>query len=181
MEKLPLVLSIIVLFWIIFTYNRAISLRNYVKEAFSTMDVYLKKRFDLLPNLIEIVKAYSSYEKEVFTKITSLRAKNYTGMSYEEKLDFNKDLRHALIKAVAIAENYPEIKANNAYEKLMKQLEEIEEDIANSRKYYNGTVRELNTFIEIFPQSIVCSMFKVQKARLFEASENERNMPEKMF
>ena len=165
--------AILVLF-VIVVYNRLITLRNYVKEAFSTMDVYLKKRWDLVPNLIEIVKAYSKHEKGLLEEVAALRSGNYSDMSDNDKIDANKKLGENLSKIIAIVENYPEIKANEHYAKLMDELTDIETDIANSRKYYNGCVRMLNNTAEIFPTSLIAGMFGVKSAKMFEITESER-------
>ena len=155
-------------------YNKGIVLKNYVKEAFATMDVYLKKRWDLIPNLLETVKGYMGHEKEVFEKVTALRSKNYTNLSDEQKMEVNKQLGVGLAQLFAVSENYPELKANENFNNLMHELSSIENEIANSRKYYNGTVRELNTYTEVFPSIIICSMFGIKQAKLFEIDETER-------
>ena len=160
---------------LILAYNKAIGLRNYMQEAFSTMDVYLKKRWDLIPNLIELVKSYASHEKEVFDHVTKLRCADYSGLQTSQKIDINEKLNAGIGKILAVAENYPEIKANQNYALLMTQLTEVEEDIANSRKYYNGTVRELNTYVETFPSSVICAIFGIKPAKLFEINESERS------
>ncbi len=169
-----LAIAIVIVFYAIGVYNRGISLRNYVREAFSTMDVYLKKRWDLVPNLVETVKGYASHEENMFLKVTELRAKNYSGMTNEEKLVANKELNTVVTSLLAVSENYPELKANENFRTLMEQLNELENDIANSRKYYNGTVRELNTFLEVFPSNIICSLFGLKPEKMFEANDNER-------
>lgn len=168
-----LVLALIILF--ISAYNKGIMLKNYVKEAFATMDVYLKKRWDLIPNLVEIVKGYSDFEKDTLSKVTELRTKNYAGLSNEEKLSINSELGTALSRLIAVNENYPELKSNEHYVKLMEQLNSIENDIANSRKYYNGTVREFNNYLEIFPTNIIGKMFNFQKESMFEIDKSERD------
>lgn len=170
---LAAIAAILVLF-VIVVYNRLIALRNYVKEAFSTMDVYLKKRWDLVPNLIEIVKAYSKHERGLFEEVATLRSGNYYDMSDNEKIDANKKLGESLSKIIAIVENYPDLKANEHYAKLMDELSSIENDIANSRKYYNGCVRILNNTVEIFPTSLIAGLFGIKSAKMFEISENER-------
>lgn len=169
-----LAIAIVIVFYAIGVYNRGISLRNYVREAFSTMDVYLKKRWDLVPNLVETVKGYASHEQNMFLKVTELRAKNYSGMTNEEKLAVNKELNTVVTSLLAVAENYPDLKANENFRTLMEQLNELENDIANSRKYYNGTVREFNTFLEVFPSNIICSLFGLKQEKMFEANEHER-------
>lgn len=172
--NITLIIAIVIVFFIIGAYNKGVSLRNYTKEAFSTMDVYLKKRWDLLPNLVEIVKSYASHEKDVFTKVVELRAKNYSQMTNGEKITADKEIKSIVGSLFAVAENYPELKANETYTKLMEQLNALENDIANSRKYYNGTVREYNTYLEIFPTNIIGSMFGMKKENMFEIEETER-------
>lgn len=168
------ILSVIVLLYIIGTYNKGVTLRNYVREAFSTMDVYLKKRWDLIPNLVEAVKGYVQHEKDVLEKITELRNMNYGNLSNEQKMELNSQLGFGLSKLIAVAENYPELKANENFNNLMQELSEVEEDIANSRKYYNGTVREFNNYTELFPSNIVALIFGFKAEKMFEISENER-------
>ncbi len=168
------VLIILLLSYIIGVYNKGITLRNYIKEAFSTMDVYLKKRWDLIPNLVETVKGYVSHEQDVLKKITELRNKNYSGLSDTEKMNLNSELGFGLAKLIAVAENYPDLKANQNFSNLMQELSLIEEDIANSRKYYNGNVREFNTFIQLFPTNIIAAVFGFKEEKLFEIDDNQR-------
>ncbi len=163
-----------VVFYVIFAYNKAVSLRNYVREAFSTMDVYLKKRWDLIPNLVETVKKYTSHEKEVLTAITELRSKNYSNLSNSQKIDANLQLKDSISSLNVAVENYPDLKADSTYLALMNQLNELEGDIANARKYYNGSVRELNTFLEVFPTNIIGNMFNFQKEKMFEIEVGQR-------
>ena len=165
---------IAVLLALVYGYNKAVILKNYVSEAFSTMDVYLKKRWDLLPNLIETVKSYTAHEKNLLTELTAIRSQNYETLSDSEKLNANLQIGRVLPKIHAVAENYPDLKANQNYSLLMNQMEVIENDIANARKYYNGTVRELNTFLEIFPTNLIGMIFQIKKAKMFEAQNNER-------
>ena len=160
--------------WLIGAFNRAIVLRNYVREAFSTMDVYLKKRWDLIPNLLETVKGYAAHEKGTFEEITQLRSTNYGGLNSAQKIDINQKLDIGIAKLLAVAENYPDLKANENFMLLMNELSSVENDIANSRKYYNGTVRELNTYTELFPSNVVCTLFNIKSEKLFEINEAER-------
>lgn len=168
------VISVLVVLYVIATYNKCITLRNYVREAFSTMDVYLKKRWDLIPNLVETVKGYVSHEKDVLTKITELRNQNYSNLSNEQKMNLNTEIGLGLSKLIAVVENYPDLKANQNFTNLMQELSAIEEDIANSRKYYNGTVREFNTAIELFPTNIIAAIFSFKAEKLFEINDRER-------
>ncbi len=173
-QTVMLVIGVIAVLWLIAGYNKAITLRNYVREAFATMDVYLKKRWDLIPNLLENVKGYASYEKEVLNKITELRNTNYSGLNNSEKIDLNAQLDLGLSRLLAVAENYPDLKANQSYNMLMEQLSQIEDEIANSRKYYNGTVRTLNNYTEMFPSNLICSVFAVKREKMFEIDETQR-------
>lgn len=169
-----LALLIAILLYLAGAYNRGVKLRNYVREAFSTMDVYLKKRWDLIPNLVEAVKGYAEHEKGLLNQLTEVRTKAYSEMSDSEKLQANMQLGSILPKIIAVAENYPDLKASENFRHLMTDLTAVEEDIANSRKYYNGTVRELNTYTEMFPSNIVCSIFGIHQEKLFEIAETER-------
>ena len=167
------IIALLILF-VIIIYNRLITLRNYKIEAFSTMDVYLKKRWDLVPNLIEIVKAYAKHEKGVLEEIAKLRSGNYSNMSDNDKIDANKKIGENLSNIIAIVENYPDLKANEHYAKLMEELTSIEDEIANARKYYNGCVRMLNNTVEIFPMSVIASLFGIKSAQMFEITDVER-------
>ena len=174
---LYIIIGIIVLIVIytFVTYNSLVKKDNIVKEAFSTMDIYLKKRWDLIPNLVEIVKGYVKHEKEILTKITELRTNSYESMTTNKKIDVNEQLTQNVSKMMAVAENYPELKANENFLQLSKDLVQVEDEIANSRKYYNGAVRILNTQIQVFPSNIIANMFKFKKYNMFEASAEEKN------
>ncbi len=169
-----LVIIVAVVLYVISAYNKGITLRNYVREAFSTMDVYMKKRWDLIPNLIESVKGYMEHEKGLLSELTELRTKNYADMSMGEKLQTNMQLGTIVPKLLAVAENYPNLRASENFNTLMNDLSSVEEDIANARKYYNGTVRTLNTFTEVFPSNIICNIFGFKPEKLFEIDDSER-------
>lgn len=166
---------VILLIYILITYNSFINSRNLVKEAFSTMDIYLKKRWDIIPNLIEVVKSYSKYEKETLTKITSLRSSSYDELTMDNKIDINEELSKCLSNIFAVSENYPELKANELYTNLSNNLISIEDEIANSRKYYNGTVRNFNNKIQMFPNNILAKLFRFKEFKMFEANAEEKN------
>ena len=166
---------VILLIYILITYNSFINSRNLVKEAFSTMDIYLKKRWDIIPNLIEVVKSYSKYEKETLTKITSLRSSSYDDLTMDNKININEELSKYLSNIFAVSENYPELKANELYTNLSNNLISIEDEIANSRKYYNGTVRNFNNKIQIFPNNILAKLFRFKEFKMFEANAEEKN------
>lgn len=166
---------VILLIYILITYNSFINSRNLVKEAFSTMDIYLKKRWDIIPNLIEVVKSYSKYEKETLTKITSLRSSSYDDLTMDNKININEELSKYLSNIFAFSENYPELKANELYTNLSNNLISIEDEIANSRKYYNGTVRNFNNKIQMFPNNILAKLFRFKEFKMFEANAEEKN------
>lgn len=168
------IIAVLVIYLIV-QYNGFVKTNNIVKEAFSTMDVYLKKRWDLIPNLVEVVKGYAKHEKETFNQITSLRTNSYDSMPMDKKINVNEQLGQGITKIMAIAENYPELKANENFAKLSADLTKIEDEIANSRKYYNGSVRELNNKIQMFPSNIIAGMFGFKQANMFEANAEERD------
>ena len=174
---LYVVIGIIVLLaiYLLVTYNSLVKSNNIVKEAFSTMDIYLKKRWDLIPNLVETVKGYAKYEKETYNEITSLRTNSYESMTMNKKINVNEQLTQDISKMMAILENYPELKASENFLQLSRDLTKIEDEIANSRKYYNGTVRIFNNKIQMFPTNIVASMFGFKQANMFEANTEEKN------
>ncbi len=171
-----IIVTIIVLILIYFgvTYNSFVKLNNTVKEAFSTMDVYLKKRWDLIPNIVETVKGYAKHEKSTLSEVIKLRNDAYDNMSSDEKIKANQQLSKGITKIMALAEQYPDLKANENFKDLSEQLTKVEDDIANSRKYYNGTVRIFNNKVQMFPSNIVANIFGYKAKVMFEANEEER-------
>ena len=145
-----------------------------MREAFATMDVYLKKRWELIPRLADSVKGAAKYESSTLQKIVSLRSQAYSGMSDDQKIHANSELGYMGPKFIAISESYPELKTDASFLKLMDSLTELENEIASARKYYNGTVRELNTFLELFPTNIIGRLFNIGKAEYFQIDESER-------
>lgn len=168
-------LIIVLVIYAAVTYNSLIQSENMVKEAFSTMDIYLKKRWELVPNLVEVVKGYAKHEKETFGKITSLRANSYDSMTMDEKINANEQLTQGLSKIMAVSENYPELKASQNFLQLSQDLTKIEDEIANSRKYYNGTVRILNNKIQMFPSNLIAGIFGFKQGSMFEGNAEEKN------
>ena len=173
---LYIVLGVVALLLIygIISYNSFVSLNNKVKEAFSTLDVYLKKRWDLIPNLVEVVKGYAKHEKETLEDIVKLRNSSYDNMSDSDKIKADEKLTNGINKIMAIAESYPELKASENYKELSSQLVKIEDDIANSRKYYNGVVRMFNNKVEMFPSNIIAKILGYSSKDMFEVDSNER-------
>lgn len=167
-------LIIIAFVVVISTYNNFVQLNNKVKEAFSTMDVYLKKRWDLIPNLVETVKGYAKHEKDTLKEIVELRSSAYDNMTDDDKIKANEKLSTGITKIMALAEAYPDLKANENFKDLSNQLTKVEDDIANSRKYYNGVVRMFNNKVEMFPSNILAGIFGYKSKTMFEANTNER-------
>ena len=165
---------VLILIYIFVTYNSLVKQKNSVKEAFSTMDVYLKKRWDLIPNIVESVKGYAKHETETLEEIVRLRNANYNDMSDEEKIKTNQKLTSGINKIMALAEAYPDLKANENFKDLNNQLAKVEEDIANSRKYYNAVVRIFNNKVEMVPSNIVAMIFGFKSKTMFEINESER-------
>ena len=151
--------------------NKFVVLQNQYEEAFSTMDVYLKKRFDLIPNLVETVKGYAKHESEVLQNVIAARRQATTNF---EKIEADAKLSQTIRNIQMVAERYPELKANTNFLDLQNQLKSIENEIANSRKYYNATVRTFNTQIGLFPSSIVAKMKHLKKQPLYEIDVTER-------
>ena len=148
-----IVVVLLIVCWVIGTYNGLIKGRIVVDEAFATMDVYLKKRYDLIPNLVETVKGYASHEKETLEKVISLRTGSYDAMTPQ---------------IMAVAEQYPDLKANQNFMDLSHNLNETEDDIANARKYYNGAVKQYNMKVQMFPGSLIAGLFHFETKKMFE-------------
>ncbi len=152
-------------------YNGFVNLKNVVEEAFSTMDVYLKKRYDLIPNIVETVKGYASHEKETLEQVIAARNKAVNASTPEAQLEAEGDLNKVMGRLFALTESYPDLKANTNFMDLQNQLQTIETEIAQSRKYYNGTVRQYNTKVESFPSNIIANIFNFIKKPLFEVTD----------
>lgn len=165
---------VLILIYGFITFNSLVKFRNSVREAFSTMDVYLKKRWDLVPNLVETVKGYLQHEQNTLAELTTLRAESYDGLSDQEKVEVNTKLSQSVAKLLAVAEAYPDLKANTNFLDLSAQLQKVEEDIANSRKYYNGAVKILNNKVEMFPSNLVALICGFKQWKMFEVDEAER-------
>ena len=155
-------------------YNKLTKERITVDEAFSTMDVYLKKRFDLIPNLVETVKGYARHEAETLSSIVSKRSQGYAGMTPDEKISTSASISQMLPKIMALAESYPDLKANANFQNLSMQLERMEEDIANSRKYYNGAVKRYNTSVQTIPCNIIAGIFHFETKPMYEIDNSEQ-------
>lgn len=171
---LLIVIIIIIIIAVIFLYNGLVTARNKVKNAWAQIDVQLNRRADLIPNLVETVKGYAGHEKTVFEDVTAARAGLMNANGVKEISEANNQLSSTLKTLFAVAENYPDLKANENFKDLSKELSKVEDDIANSRKYYNGVVRIYNNKVEMFPSNIFAGLFGYKSKAMFEASANER-------
>lgn len=165
---------VILIIYIFVLYNSFVNSNNMVNEAFSTMDVYLKKRWDLIPNLVEIVKGYATHEKQTLEEVVKLRSNNYENMSNNEKMSSYEETYPRVERLMAIAENYPELKASTQFQNLSENLTKAEDEVANSRKYYNAVVRIFNNKVEMFPNNIFAKIFGFKSKNMFEAKAEER-------
>ncbi len=171
-----------IVIWAVAIYNRLVRLQNLVEEGWSGIDVQLKRRADLIPNLVETVKGYMDHERELLAKVTALRARSSEAGSVAEKVKLEGQLSRSLAHLFAVAENYPDLKADQNFMQLQGQLAELEEQIQLARRYYNGTVRELNIKIESFPGNLVARRFGFSQAEFFEIEDpTDRRVPEVSF
>lgn len=180
--KLIIALAVIIgilAVWAIATYNRFIRLLNMLKEAWSGVDVQLKRRHDLIPNLVETVKGYSGHERETLTEVTMQRAQGLHSSDPHARAEAETNLTHSLKSLFAVAEAYPELKANENFLSLQHTLVEIEEQIQYARRYYNGTVRNFNILAQSFPSVFIANLFGFRPQEYFEIElSTERAAPE---
>jgi len=181
---LQIVLAILVLLilWLAGTYNGLVKLKNRAKEAWADIDVQLKRRYDLIPNLVETVKGYAAHEKEVFEKVTEARANAMKAETMKEKAQAENILSDTLKTLFAVSEAYPDLKASTNFLELQRELTDTEDKVQAARRFYNGNVRDLNIKIESFPVNLIASTFGFQKMELFELVETlEREAPKITF
>ena len=181
---LIIVLAIIaiIVFYGIAVYNKLVKFRTLVEEAWSGINVQLKKRHDLIPNLMETVRGYATHERETFESVTRARTSAIQAQDVKTQETAENQLSGALMRLMAISERYPELKANQNFMHLQQQLSIIETDIEKSRRYYNGAVRQKNIAIDTFPSNLVANMFNFSKSPFFELeSEAERAVPQIKF
>ncbi|WP_299124592.1 LemA family protein [uncultured Winogradskyella sp.] len=163
-------------------YNRLVKLGTLVDEAWSGIDVQLKKRYNLIPNLVETVKGYASHEKETFENVTKARSQAQNATTVDEQQAAENQLNKALINLYAVAEQYPDLKANENFLNLQNELSVIEGDIEKARRYYNGTTRDYNIVIDSFPSNIIAGLTNFKKAEFFEIEmASERENPQVKF
>ena len=168
--------AVVLLVLVLFTYNNLIQLRNKVKEAFSTMDVYLKKRYDLIPSLVDIVKGYAKHETDTLQEVTKMRV-NAQKSDLNDAINNEMKIGDALQSLLVIVEKYPDLKANTNFLDLQERLSKMEEEIAFSRRYYNGCVREFNDRCQMFPFNLIAGVFGFKALPMYQVeSEQERKV-----
>ena len=170
-----IILSIVVVIAIVLIviYNQLVTLRQRVQNAWSQIDVQLQRRFDLIPNLVETVKGYMTHEQETLTKVTDLRSSWANAKTVEEKANLEGELTNTLKTIMAVAENYPNLKADQSFNKLQTELSDTENKISYSRQFYNDTVTMYNTKLETFPSNLVAGMFGFKSSTLFNVDNDE--------
>jgi len=177
LTQIILIIVAVIVLWIILNYNRLIILRNRTKEAWSDIDVQLKRRYDLIPNLVETVKGYASHERGVFEKVTEARTRAMGARSMKERGEAENMLSSTLKSLFAVAENYPDLKASTNFLELQRELRDTEDKIQAARRFYNTNVRDLDTKIESFPANIVASIFGFKQIEFFEIEEATARQP----
>ena len=181
---IAVVVIVLIVLWAISAYNGLVTLRNRVKNGWAQIDVQLKQRADLIPNLVETVKGYASHESEVFTQVTQARAgvvQAAQSGDVAQRIQAENQLSRALVNLQATAEAYPELKANENFMDLQSQLKSLEEKIAYARQFYNDVVQKYNTRIEVVPTNIIAGLFHFEQATYFQVDEAARQTPQVKF
>lgn len=169
-----IVIVVLIIAWAFATYNKLVDLRNRVKDQWAQIDVQLKRRFDLIPNLVEAVKGYAKHESETLEAVIQARNTYVSATTPEAQMKADGDLEKAISKLFALTESYPDLKANTNFQHLQQELTETESKIASARQFYNDTVLLYNNKVEMVPSNIIASIFKFKKETFFEANEAER-------
>jgi len=171
--NIVLIVAFLLALWIVGIYNSLVKIKNRAKEAWSDIDVQLKRRYNLIPNLVQTVKGYAAHEKGVFEKVTEARSRAMGAQSVEEKAKAENMLTNTLKSLFAVSESYPDLKASANFLELQRELRDTEDKIQAARRFYNGNVRDLNIKREVFPSNIVARTFNFKKMDLFELEEAE--------
>ncbi|MCI5836135.1 MAG: LemA family protein [Firmicutes bacterium] len=176
-----LVVVVLLVLYFITAYNGLVNLRNMVKDQWAQVDVLLKRRADLIPNLVETVKGYAAHEKDTLEAVINARNKAVSATTSEEEMKANGELTGALNRLFALAESYPELKANTNFIDLQNNLKEAEDKISYARQFYNDAVLKYKNKLEMFPSNIVASMFGFKPEAFFEVSEKDKEVPQVKF
>ena len=169
-----IIVLVLIILWAISVYNSLVALRNRVKDQWAQIDVQLKRRFDLIPNLVETVKGYTKHESETLEAVIKARNTYVSATLPEDQMKADGELTKAISKLFALTESYPELKANTNFQALQQELTETESKIASGRQFYNDTVMVYNNKVAMVPSNIIASLFKFEKEAFFEANETER-------
>lgn len=172
---------LLLLLYVMGVYNKLVTLKNRVKNQWSQIEVLLKRRADLIPNVVETVKGYATHEKETLDAVISARSKAVGAKTPEDEIKANGELSQALSRLLVVAEAYPDLKANTNFLELQRELKETEDKISYARQFYNDTASNFNIQIEVFPSNIVASMFNFKQQPLFEAEEKDKEVPQVKF
>ena len=176
-----IVVVVLLVIYFIATYNGLVNLRNMVKDQWAQIDVLLKRRADLIPNLVETVKGYAKHEEGTLTAVIEARNKAVSAGTVNEKIEANNELTGALNRLFALTESYPDIKANENFMSLQNDLKESEDKITYARQFYNDAAMNFNNLVEMFPSNIVAKMFKFVKFEFFKIDEKEKEVPKVKF
>lgn len=176
-----IVILVVIILFIIVTYNKLVSLRNKVKNSFAQIDTQLQRRFDLIPNLVETVKGFATHEKELLENVVASRSGYMNASSNEEKLAMNNQLTANLRTLFAVAENYPDLKANVNFLKLQDEISETEDKVAFARQFYNDAVTIYNNKLQMFPSNLVAGIFRFREEALFDAEDDVKEAPKVQF
>lgn len=179
--KIILIIGAVIVLWIIAVYNRLITLKNRVEEAWSDIDVQLKRRYNLIPNLVNTVKGYATHERELLEQVTKARTFAMQAGTMKDKLEAENALSSTLKSLFAVAENYPDLKASVNFLELQRELRDTEDKIQASRRFYNTNVRDYDTKLETFPTNIIAGTLRFEKREFFEAAEGDKALPEVKF
>ena len=169
-----IIVIVLLVLWAISTYNKLVALKNRVKDQWAQIDVQLKRRFDLIPNLVETVKGYTKHESETLEAVIKARNTYVTAGTPEAQMKADGELTQAISKWFALTESYPDLKANTNFQHLQEELTQTESKIASARQFYNDTVMLYNNKVSMVPSNIIASLFKFNKEAFFEANETER-------
>lgn len=181
MTWLVLGLAVLLGFYAVSVYNGLVVLRNRVKNAWAQIDVQLKNRADLIPNLVETVKGYAAHEKSTFENVVNARNKAINAKTPEEAIESNNMLTEALGRLMVVVEAYPELKANANFISLQEDLRDVEDKIRYARQFYNDTVLKYNNDLQVFPKNIFAGMFNFKEEPFFQASEADKEVPKVKF
>ncbi len=177
---LIIVVAVLVLY-VIATYNKLVRSRNKVRDQWAQIDVQLKRRYDLIPNIVETVKGYAKHEKEALEAVVAARSKALSATTPEDEMKADGDVSRALSRLLALTESYPELKANENFLKLQDSLSEAEDKIAYSRQFYNDSAKSYRNLVEAFPSNIIAKLFRFEPMAFFEASAEEKAAPKVQF